>query len=538
MEPLLRVRNLSKRYGILDVLTDLSFDVYPEEVLGIVGRSGAGKTVLAHILSGLNEPDSGQLWFEGKNLKWPFHALSFGIDVIQQKPALVERLDVTSNIFLGRELQIPFTVGWLNLDDLDRMDRIARTILDQLGIGDLSIREKVDNLSNEHRQLIAIAQTLTHSSRLLIIDDPTSILSFSFQQKLVELIHEWRKKGTAVIFLSKDLDHLFAVTDRMLVLQNGRGVAEFVTDDTSREDIVATLLGTTNRRELTPAIWAMENYYKARNQSQSLQDRQHLLEQSLEIKDSHIRQLFEQLSQQVQALDQANLALQEAQRRVLTEREEERKHLARELHDQIIQDLLSVNYHLKEVEERQDVSAGTAQELFAIREDIRSFVDDLRRICSNLRPPTIDSLGLGSALQSYMHNWQKRYGIGVVLRLDENLGRLPEHTELSVFRIVQEGLSNVWQHSAAEHVEIELQHTSPRTLMLTIRDDGAGLPDDFNLSQASSEGHFGLLGISERATLLGGRLSMKNQNQGGLIIQVEIPHPRVAASSQPELNSL
>ena len=532
MEPLLRARQLSKRYGTLDVLQNLSFDVYPGEVLGIAGRSGAGKTVLARILSGIGEPDSGILVFEGNRMQWPFRAPAIGIDIIQQKPELAERLDLTSNIFLGRELRIPLTRGWLNLADLKRMDQMAGTILAELGVGFLSRREKAVNLSNEHRQLISIAQTLTHSPRLIIIDDPTNILGFSFQQKLLDLIHAWRKNRVAVIFLSQDLDHLFAVTDRMIALRHGRCVAELVTDDSSREDVVAALLGTTDRLQLTPAIWAMENYYRARQQSENLRHQQRLLEQSLEVKDTHNRQLIEQLGQQVQALDQANLALQDAQRRLLTEREEERKHLARELHDQIIQDLLSVNYRLKEVEEMSFTPPDLAQELTIIRNDIREFVDDLRRICSDLRPPTIDSLGLGAALQSYTHHWQRRHGIDVVLSLDPKLGRLPEYTELSVFRIVQEGLSNVRRHSAAERVEVELYHTSPRTLMLTIRDDGEGLPGDFSLSQVSSEGHYGLLGISERVALLGGRLSMKNQRQGGLLIQVEIPHPRVE-SRQP-----
>jgi signal transduction histidine kinase len=163
-----------------------------------------------------------------------------------------------------------------------------------------------------------------------------------------------------------------------------------------------------------------------------------------------------------------------------------------------------------------------------VRDSIRELVDDLRHICGNLRPPTIDSLGLGAALQSYTHDWSRRTTIPVTLDLDANLGRLPETIELSIFRIVQEGLSNVRKHAQAGAAQVRLQHTSPRSLMISIADDGRGLADDFDLSGLSAEGHYGLLGISERVALLGGRLKLQNQARGGLLIQVEIPHPRVA----------
>jgi signal transduction histidine kinase len=115
----------------------------------------------------------------------------------------------------------------------------------------------------------------------------------------------------------------------------------------------------------------------------------------------------------------------------------------------------------------------------------------------------------------------------VALELAPNLGRLPETIELSTFRIIQEGLNNVRKHAQATVVEICLKHTSPRTLMISVADDGSGLASDFDLSALSSAGHYGLLGVSERVALLGGRVELKNQTEGGLFLQVEIPHPRV-----------
>ena len=108
--------------------------------------------------------------------------------------------------------------------------------------------------------------------------------------------------------------------------------------------------------------------------------------------------------------------------------------------------------------------------------------------------------------------------------------RLPEAIELSIFRIVQEGLNNVRKHAAASSVEIRLAHTSPRTLMLSVADDGRGLAEDFDLGTLSASGHYGLLGISERVALLGGRCKVQNRPTGGTLIQVEIPHPRAEHS--------
>jgi signal transduction histidine kinase len=111
--------------------------------------------------------------------------------------------------------------------------------------------------------------------------------------------------------------------------------------------------------------------------------------------------------------------------------------------------------------------------------------------------------------------------------MNADFGRLPETIELSIFRIVQEGLNNVWKHAQASTVSVSLHHTSPRMLLLTIADNGKGLAHEFDLSTLSQAGHYGLLGISERVALLGGRLQIQNQTAGGLRVQVEIPHPKI-----------
>jgi signal transduction histidine kinase len=313
-------------------------------------------------------------------------------------------------------------------------------------------------------------------------------------------------------------------------------VAEHCTDEITREEIVAALVGATDRQQLTPTIWALDSYYRAREQSERLRHHQMLLEKDLAAQDTLRRQLLEQLAEQVNALDEANQALQAAHRRLLTEREEERKHLARELHDEVIQNLLSVNYQLEEIEAADAIVLPLQDEVTEARNNIRQLIDDVRRICGHLRPPTIDSLGLGAALQSYTHDWSERTGIGLTLDLDANLSRLPETIELSIFRIVQEGLSNVRKHARCSAAQVCLKHTSPRMLLVSIADNGRGLQRDFDLAALSSAGHYGLLGISERVALMGGRLKMQNQATGGMLLQVEIPHPKVQTAIHPALD--
>lgn len=510
MQALLKVQQISKSFGTLPVIQNVNFSVNSGEVVGLTGSTGSGKSVLMMLLAGLYEPDSGQIYFKGKRLNWPFSAKNLGIGVIHQRSTLVEQFDVIGNIFLGNEIGHPDSMGILRRLDQHEMQDKAMQLLNRLDLKVNSLHEIVYNLSGEQRQMISIARVLTFPTSLIIIDEPTVSLSYPNQQKLLELIQDWRQNGVAVLFSSNNLDHLFAVTDRIIILQGGSIKADLHTDETNREEVVNYLLGTGKNQELAPSIWDFNSYDRVREYTEKLRYHQILLEKDLAAEGSLNRQLAEQLAAQLQALDQTNLALRDAQRRLLSEREEERKHLARELHDQIIQDLLSVNYDLEEIATRQTISTDLETDLATVRQSIRELVGNLRVICGTLRPPTIDSLGLGAALQSYLHDWHQRTGIDFSMNMDENLGRLPESIELSIFRIVQEGLNNVWRHAEASHVSVELRHTSPRTLMISIQDDGKGFLDAPDLTELSTQGHYGLMGISERVSLLGGRMHLEN----------------------------
>ena len=516
---LLEVKSLSRTFGTLQALNRVDFEVEPGEVLGLAGQSGAGKSVLTQILAGLDDATSGEVWFNGKKLIYPWSPRPLGIEIIHQEPELALQLDVTSNIFLGEER------NWWGIPNQTRMVREASQIFAALGVTNPPyLQEKVINLPSEMRQLLAIARVMTTKPKLVVIDDPTALLSIRYQQKLLELILQWRNADAAVIFASNNLDHLFSTTDRILILRDGAVIGHRRTDSTSRETLVNDIVGKHSDKQLSPALWALERYYRARAQAEKLQEQQSLLTRDLQAQGNLNQQLVEELAIQVRALDQANIALQDANRRLMTERELERKRLARELHDQVIQDLLSTNYQLEEL--ARESSPQLEDALSDVRQNIRELVDDVRRICGDLRPPTIDSLGLGAAIKSFARDWSERTGIEAELYISKQLGRLPEEIELSVFRIIQEGLNNIWRHSDAGKAEISVDRTSPRTLVLSISDNGAGLPHHFDLANLAKNGHYGLLGISERVALLGGRLHLQNRQESGTILQVEIPHPR------------
>ncbi len=533
---MLAIENVSRLHGNQNALNNVNMRVAAGEVVGFVDREGLSILELANILSGLHWPDSGQILIDGKRLQWPFRPQKYGIGIIYREPEIVESLDIASNIFLGSEAEYH---RWFRFfrrkTHQETVDLIAR-----LNLNLPAPHTPAINLTKEQRQLVTIAQLVVQSPQIILIDNPSQTLSLPYQEQLLDLIRTWQREDRAIVFSSSNLDYLFAVCDRIVVLREGKVVIDVPTDKTNREEIVATLIGFGDRRQITPVIWALDSYYQALRQAELLRHNKLLLEQDLARQDTINQGLLEQLSIQVEALDKANLALQNAQRRLLTEREQERKYLARELHDQTIQELLTVNYQLEEILDTAEVKQPLKTSIDTLRYNIRGMVDDLRQVCGKLRPPTIDSFGLGAALQSFTSTWSERTGIEVILEIDAAFGRLPEEIELSLFRIVQEGLSNVRKHAQASQVHVKLRHASPRMLHLSIADNGTGLDQKFDLSVLSRVGHYGILGITERVALMGGRINFRNQPDSGLLIQVEIPHPRMKQTeiiSQLSLNS-
>jgi signal transduction histidine kinase len=555
-ESLLRVENLSKSFDRLPALKDVTFSLAKGEVIGLVGRQGAGKSTLFHLLNGAMPPSSGSIHFDGVNRhlsnrieaqklgietvhqtfslinRFDFSTHIFsdtnaGVDITRRTSGLVEQFNVTQNILLGRELKKFSPFGVI---DWDRMIDVAQELLAEFDLPAELAHERISNLSDEQRQVILLQRTIHQPCKLLLLDDILPILSFQRQEILLDKITRLAAQGTSIIISSDDLKHLFTVTDRIIVLYEGRLVADRRTAESTPREIVELIVGSAGQEQVSPLIWALESYHTAQQQTEDLRRAQASLQKSLDAQGSLNRQLVERLSNQLVALDQLNAALQATQRRLITEREDERKALARELHDQIIQDLLGLIYRLEDVENLAD-SLELQQDVGSIRQGIRNLVGELRQMCSDLRPPTIDHHGLSAAIDSLASEWAERSDIQLQLEIDPALGRLPEMIELSVFRIVQEGLNNIRKHASASHVRLSLQRTSTTNLLVRLEDNGKGLSNPTDLAALSENKHFGLVGISERVALLRGSMNIESSKGNGTILQVEIPSPHPLVSN-------
>jgi signal transduction histidine kinase len=523
-QALLKVRDLSWQIGSVSALRNVAFELLPGEVLGVVGQRGAGKSTLLKLLSGVLTHHTGEIFLDGKpvRLRSVCQAQRLGIVAVHQAPELVDEMSLLRNIFLGAE---PRRRGWLGfLPQTRQMVQTARDFLADFDVPVGLLEERVAGFSAEQRQIAALARAFCRPSRLLLLDDALAALSYARQQALIERLGALAEQNVAIVVSSDDLKQLFALTDQVLVLHHGSQVVLRRTSETTPREIVEYIVGSNRQDRITPVIWAFENYYTAQQQVETLRVSHSALQQSLEAQDSLNRQLIERMQEQLEALDRLNVALQEASRRLIIEREAERKALARELHDQVIQDLLSYNYRLEEVE--NDLAEPTErQALSEIRDGIRSVIANLRHVSSDLRPPTIDNHGLPAAIRSLASQWSKRSGIQVNLNIDPELGRLPEPIELSVFRIVQEGLRNVRNHAIATRVHLSLERTPTASLLMRLVDDGQGMDAPLDLAALTERKHFGLVGISERVSLLDGTMEVQSSPQGGLELRVEIPSP-------------
>lgn len=521
---MLVLNHVTKQYGQRDIFNDVSLSIENGEVVGLIDHEAQAIFELVEMLSGKENPDEGYLQVDDRRMSRQFRPQKYGIGIIRREPKLIESLDIASNIYIGHEPR--FKKGfakWLNLLDPYQVIDDTKHLLSILNFPLPAVQTPVSDLSFEQQQLVAIAQLIVQKPQIIVVDHPGRTLSLPYLEQLFEQIHKWREDGIAVIIGTSNLDSLFAVCDRIIVLRNGKIVMDSPSQDVNRETVVATLVSERSLGQIPPVIWALDSYYQAFRQAQLLRHQQQLLEQDIDQQNSVKQQLLEQLSVQVAALDDANLALKDAQRRLLTERENERKHLARELHDQIIQDLLTSNYQLETLAE---VHPQLSSEFDTVRHNVRNLVEDIRRICGRLRPPAIDNFGLKTTLQSYTYSWSERTGIEVELQFDDKIGRLSEELELSLFRIIQESLNNTAKHADASFVSINVTYRTSRMIYILFTDNGIGFVDEFDLGQLSQSGHFGILGITERVALLGGRIAFRNQTHDGLQIEVEVPHSR------------
>ena len=245
VEPILSVKNIVKRFGGLTAVNRVSLDLYPGEVVGLVGDNAAGKSTLIKCISGVYQKDEGEIYFMGRRVEYsrPIEAREAGIETIYQDLALAGNLNVGANIFLGREVLKRSLGGLVRTLDDAHMQAESKKVLDELEIHIPDYRQQIETLSGGQRQAVAIARALYWQARVMIMDEPTNNLGVVEQRKVLGLIRKLREQGVPVILISHTLPDVFAVTDRIVVLHRGRKVAEKKTSETDSQEIVQYMVG-------------------------------------------------------------------------------------------------------------------------------------------------------------------------------------------------------------------------------------------------------------------------------------------------------
>jgi ABC-type sugar transport system ATPase subunit len=242
-QPILQVQSVSKRFGGVHALENVSVDLFPGEVLALAGDNGAGKSTLIKIISGVHHPDEGKIWYNGAEVAFenPQKAREQGIETIYQDLALADNLDVGANVFLGREPMKRV----LGLPVLDRKKMRAEAA-DALRVLDIRINRfdlPLRSMSGGQRQAVAIGRAIHWNAKVLIMDEPTAALGVPEQRKVIALIKSLKQSGVGVIFISHNLIDIFAVSDRIVVLRRGKNVGEAATQATNSDEIVRWMVG-------------------------------------------------------------------------------------------------------------------------------------------------------------------------------------------------------------------------------------------------------------------------------------------------------
>jgi len=213
--------------------------------VGLVGDNGAGKSTLVKVIAGTYRPDAGEYWFEGRRveLSGPREAAELGIQTVYQDLALCENLDVVANLHLGREQLRPVLPGTLRVLDELSMEQRTWRFAQELHVHIPSLRGLVAALSGGQRQAVAVARAVMWNSKIVLLDEPTAALGVEQTQQVKDLVRSLRARGLGVVVISHNLADVFELTDRIVVLRQGRRVASFHTERTTRQDVVASITG-------------------------------------------------------------------------------------------------------------------------------------------------------------------------------------------------------------------------------------------------------------------------------------------------------
>lgn len=244
-EPRLKVVNAFKHFGGLTAVNNVSLEIYPGEVVALLGDNGAGKSTLIKMISGVYPFDGGEMFFDGQrtHISTPMQARDLGMETIYQDLALAENLDVGANVFLGREVMHKWLFGLIQTLDNKYMMKEASKALDRLEIHIPSMRAKIGSLSGGQRQAVAISRAVYWNVKLMIMDEPTAALGVPEQRKVLALVKSLRDQQIPVIIISHTMQDVLEVADRMLVMRRGKLVAEVPRSEATVEGLVRHIVG-------------------------------------------------------------------------------------------------------------------------------------------------------------------------------------------------------------------------------------------------------------------------------------------------------
>ena len=243
--PVLEARDLVKHYGHVQALRGTSFSARAGEVVALIGDNGAGKSTLVKCLSGVEQPDEGQILIDDSpvRLDSPTDALKLGIETVYQDLAIAPDLDPAANLFLGRELRRRGLPGLLGMLDRPAMRRRAVEQFGRLGVSLPSVDVPIGGLSGGQRQCVAVARAVAWASKVIFMDEPTAALGVLQRERVLEVIRRVRDEGVAVVMVSHNMPEVLAVADRIEVLRLGKRVAVFTAAQTSLEELVGAMTG-------------------------------------------------------------------------------------------------------------------------------------------------------------------------------------------------------------------------------------------------------------------------------------------------------
>ena len=261
MDALLHVENLVKKFGGLTAVDQMSLDIFKGEVVGLLGDNGAGKSTFIKMVSGVYQPDEGEIYFDNQKMEFngPREARDKGIETIYQDLALAENLDIGSNIFLGREIKKGWLGGIVHTLDRNKMRDASSQVLDRLDIHVQSMTQQVRNLSGGQRQTVAIARSIYWDAKMMIMDEPTAALGVTEQRKVLTLVRTLAEQGIPVILISHNMQDVFAVADRIVVMRRGKKVGELVADKTTPDEVVSLMFGAEAVHEMGVIPKALHN---------------------------------------------------------------------------------------------------------------------------------------------------------------------------------------------------------------------------------------------------------------------------------------